>query len=67
MLKIFGVFLNIFIFLASVHAADKIRVAVPNPTGPFLTIPLAQKRGFLREQDLEAEIILMREIGRAHV
>lgn len=60
MSKIFAVLLAIFVFQASIQAADKIRIAIPNPTIPFLTFPLAQKRGFFREEGLEAQIILMR-------
>lgn len=44
------------VFQASVHAADKIRIAMPADAGHF-TIPLAQKRGFLKEEGIEAEII----------
>ena len=61
MSKIFAVLLAIFVFQASVHAADKIRIAIgDHPTISFLTFPLAQKRGFFREEGLEAEIIVMR-------
>jgi len=35
------------------HAADKIRVGYPAPVGNFLTLPLAQKRGFFKEEDLD--------------
>jgi ABC-type nitrate/sulfonate/bicarbonate transport system substrate-binding protein len=44
------------VFQASVHAADKIRIAMPADAGHF-TIPLAQKKGFLKEEGIEAEII----------
>jgi len=43
MSKIFAVLLAIFVFQASVHAADKIRIAVPTPGSSYLTFPLAQK------------------------
>jgi ABC-type nitrate/sulfonate/bicarbonate transport system substrate-binding protein len=56
MARIFIVLLAIFIFQASVQAADKIRVAMPADAGHF-TVPLAQKRGFLKEEGIEAEII----------
>jgi ABC-type nitrate/sulfonate/bicarbonate transport system substrate-binding protein len=42
---------------ASAHAADKIRVSVTGFAGQFMTFPLAQKRGFLKEEGIEAEII----------
>lgn len=60
MAKIFAVLLAFFVFQASAQAADKIRIAVPAPSIQQLTFPLAQKRGFFREEGLEAEIILMR-------
>ena len=56
MTKIFAVLLAIFIFQASVQAADKIRIGMPADAGHF-TLPLAQKMGFLKEEGLEAEII----------
>lgn len=56
MAKIFAVLLGILIFQASVQAADKIRVAMPADAGHF-TVPLAQNRGFLKEEGIEAEIV----------
>jgi ABC-type nitrate/sulfonate/bicarbonate transport system substrate-binding protein len=38
------------------QAVDKIRIGLPADAGHF-TLPLAQKRGFLREEAFEAEII----------
>ena len=40
----------------SVQAADKISIALPADAGHF-TFPLAQKRGFLKEEGIEADII----------
>ena len=59
MLKIFAVLLTILVFHCSVDAADKIRIAIPNLAVQFITMPLAQKKGFLKEEGLEAEIIQM--------
>jgi NitT/TauT family transport system substrate-binding protein len=59
MTKIFAVLLIIFICPASADAADKIRIAIPNLAVQFITMPLAQKKGFLKEEGLEAEIIQM--------
>jgi ABC-type nitrate/sulfonate/bicarbonate transport system substrate-binding protein len=42
---------------ASVHAADKIRIGYPGPAAQFIPLQLAQKKGFLREEGLEAEVI----------
>src|SRR5215510_4903575 len=56
MLKILVVLLSTFVFQASVPAADKIRIGLPADAGHF-TVPLAQKRSFLKEEGIEAEII----------
>ena len=57
-MKIIWPALIIFLLHASVHAADKIRVAIP--PGVHAYIPLAQKRGFFKEEGLDAEVIEMR-------
>jgi len=52
-----------FILFLAVHScaqpADRIRVAVSNPNMPNLTLALAQKRGFLKDEGIEAEVIRM--------
>ena len=50
-----------FIFLFDSHAAalDKVRIAVSNPNMPNLTVAVAQKQGFFKDENLEAEIIRM--------
>ena len=40
--------------------ADKIRLAVPDIGGQFLTFPLAQNLGLLKQEGIEAEIVLIR-------
>ena len=55
--KISVVLLTLFVLHTSVHAADKIRIGVPVLAVQFITMPLAQKKGFLKEEGLEAEII----------
>jgi ABC-type nitrate/sulfonate/bicarbonate transport system substrate-binding protein len=50
----------IFFLHVSVQADEKIRVATPDVGGQFLTLPLAQRKGFFKEVGLEAEIITMR-------
>src|SRR5262249_50559283 len=57
-MKIIWTALIIFLLHASVQAADKIRVAIP--AGVHAYIPLAQKRGFFKEEGLDAEVIEMR-------
>ena len=57
--------LTVFLLGDPVYAADKIRIGIPPGAGvAHATFLVAQKRGFLREEGLEPEII---EIGRAHV
>jgi ABC-type nitrate/sulfonate/bicarbonate transport system substrate-binding protein len=46
-----------FFLNASVYAADKIRIGIPNLGAMFMTFPLAQKKGFLKEEGLEVEHI----------
>jgi len=60
MKKFFGALIAFLFLHASVHAADKIRVGYPAPVGNFLTLPLAQKRGFFKEEGLDAEIVRIR-------
>lgn len=55
-----------FLFETPAHAADKIRISMTGFAGQFMTFPLAQKRGFLKEEGIEAEIIRIAAIaGRA--
>jgi NitT/TauT family transport system substrate-binding protein len=57
MKKAFVALLTIFVCQASAHAADKIRIGIPNHGAQFMTFPLAQTKGFLKEEGLEAEHI----------
>ena len=57
MKKILGALLVVFLFHASVHAADKIRIGVPELNAQFVPLALAEKRGFFREDGLEGEVI----------
>ncbi len=59
MRKIFATLLTIFMIHGSVHAADKVRIAVSNFNMPNLTAGVAQKRGFFKEEGIEVEIIRM--------
>jgi len=48
------------------YAAEKIRISMTGFAGQFMTFPLAQKRGFLKEEGIEAEIIrISAAAGRA--
>ena len=55
--KILWAVVSICALHASAYAADKIRIGVPVLAVQFITMPLAQKKGFLKEEGLEAEII----------
>ena len=63
----FAIGLGAFLVLgAPIHAADKIRISITGFAGQFMTFPLAQKRGFLKEEGIEAEIIrIAAAAGRA--
>jgi len=58
MLKIFVVLLSTFIFQAAVHAADRIRIAYSAGTSSLLFL-LAHKKGFLKAEGVDAEVIRM--------
>jgi NitT/TauT family transport system substrate-binding protein len=51
---------TIFLLHTTALAADKIRIGFPELAGQFIPLPLAQKRGFLEEEGLQAEFIRMR-------
>ena len=56
----------VFVLQTSAHAADKIRISMTGFAGQFMTFPLAQKRGFLKEEGIEAEIVrISAAAGRA--
>lgn len=53
-------------FAAPIQAADKIRISMTGFAGQFMTYPLAQKRGFLKEEGFEAEVLrIAAAAGRA--
>jgi NitT/TauT family transport system substrate-binding protein len=49
----------IFVIAGTVDAADKVRVSVSSLDAAFLTPAVAHKRGFFKEEGIEAEIIRM--------
>lgn len=52
--------------VATLCAADKVRISMTGFAGQFMTFPLAQKRGFLKEEGIDAEIIrISAAAGRA--
>src|SRR5262249_26677795 len=58
MKKIFVIVLAIFLLQTLVHAADKIRISTPGDAAHF-TMHLAQKKGFLKEEGFDAEVIVI--------
>jgi NitT/TauT family transport system substrate-binding protein len=64
--KLFATLLTIILLETSAQAADKIRISLTGFAGQFMTFPLAQKRGFLKEEGFDAEIIrISAAAGRA--
>lgn len=64
--KLFVTLLTMIVFQTSAGAADKIRISMTGFAGQFMTFPLAQKRGFLKEEGFDAEIIrISAAAGRA--
>ena len=57
LLKLGLVLLMLSSFTAAIDAADKIRISIGNLSGQFMTFPLAHKRGFLKEEGIDSEII----------
>jgi ABC-type nitrate/sulfonate/bicarbonate transport system substrate-binding protein len=57
----------IWVFLvAPLYAADKVRISMTGFAGQFMTFPLAQKRGFLKDEGIDPEIIrISAAAGRA--
>ncbi len=53
-------FLALQTFPNDAFAVDKIRLAVPDVGGQFITFPLAQSRGIFKQEGIEAEVILIR-------
>lgn len=66
MTKFLVILFTSILLLASAHAADKVRISMTGFAGQFMTFPLAHKRGFLKEEGVEAEIIrISAAAGRA--
>jgi NitT/TauT family transport system substrate-binding protein len=57
MLKVFVVLLSTFIFQGSVYAVDRVRIGYPAPTASHINTVLAQKKGFFKDEGIDAEII----------
>jgi ABC-type nitrate/sulfonate/bicarbonate transport system substrate-binding protein len=55
--KLILALLSICVLHASAHAADKIRIGVPELNAQFIPLALGEKRGFFKEDGLQGEII----------
>lgn len=58
-MKLALIILTVLLTGAPLEAADRIRIAVSNPNMPNLTAATAQRNGFFKDENLEAEIIRM--------
>jgi ABC-type nitrate/sulfonate/bicarbonate transport system substrate-binding protein len=65
MTNILTVLLALFLFDRASHAADRIRIGYPSAVGHFITMPLAEKKGFLKENGIDAEIVQIRPLAAA--
>ena len=64
--RLISVLFALILLAGPVHGLDKIRISMTGFAGQFMTFPLAQKRGFLKEEGIEAEIIrISAAAGRA--
>src|SRR5882672_11843134 len=57
MMKIIVALLALLVLHAWAHAADKIKIGVPELNAQYLPLHLAEKKGFFREDGLQAEVI----------
>ena len=55
--RILGIVLCLCCLYGSVYAADKIRIGFPDLAAQFIPLPLGEKRGFFREEGIQAEFI----------
>lgn len=63
MKNILGALLVLVLFHSSAHGADRVRIGYPSTVGHFITLPLAQKKGFLKEKGIDAEIVQIRPLA----
>jgi ABC-type nitrate/sulfonate/bicarbonate transport system substrate-binding protein len=57
--KIFFAFIALISLCSPATALDKVRIAVSNPNMPNLTVAMAQRKGFFKQENIDAEIIRM--------
>src|SRR5512132_2256744 len=56
---ILGTLVTLLWLSSQAAALDRIRIAVSNPNMPNLTVAVAQKKGFFKDENIDAEIIRM--------
>ncbi len=59
MTQILGILFTTVLLSVPVQAMDKIRIAYPGPGAQFIPLQLAQSKGFLKDDGLDAEFIRM--------
>ncbi len=59
MRKILAVIFALFVFQQTVYAADRVRISISSVDTAFLTAGVALKRGFFKDEGLDAEVIRM--------
>jgi NitT/TauT family transport system substrate-binding protein len=59
MITVLATLAAILYFGSPAVALDKVRIAVSNPNMPNLTVAVAQRKGFFKDENIEAEIIRM--------
>jgi len=59
MTQILGILFTTVLLSVPVQAMDKIRIAYPGPGAQFIPLQLAQRKGFLKDDGLDAEFIRM--------
>jgi len=57
--KIGLAFVALILLWSPAGAVDKLRIAVSNPNMPNLTVAMAQRKGFFKQENIDAEIIRM--------
>jgi NitT/TauT family transport system substrate-binding protein len=57
--RLFVALISSFVLGSTAEAIDNIRIAVSNPNMPNLTVGVAQKKAFFKNENIEAEIIRM--------
>lgn len=57
MTRILGALLGVLVLHTSVDAADRIRIGFPDLAAQFIPLPLGEKRGFFREEGIQAEFV----------